>query len=327
MSLLQSSDNESDDNPFLGESDEECEEASSASNSNDVGPILFKRKESFWREIPELKMGTSSDRAEALCKLPYWRRLCPLLHVDDPAMVELATSTVMHFDPELIDEYRNRMLVDGYFNISAGTHLPWSVNIEHIASGIKTLAEHGWPPSFILMYDEPWVLTHQVQELVRMCTGNALIMDFATFFVGSGIDASGTTTNGTSGARENTSGWPPHRDRSSDTSTTAFRSDGLPKYSTTWIPLTTASPTNSCLYVIPRTYDPGYHQGDNGKNPLEVIFKDPAAYQYIRALPCDAGSLLHFSHRLLHWGSAAGTAARLSLRLLLICARGHVAVA
>eukprot|EP00041_Stephanoeca_diplocostata_P030573 m.929315 g.929315 ORF g.929315 m.929315 type:complete len:96 (+) comp23781_c0_seq22:237-524(+) len=74
MSLLQSSDNESDDNPFLGESDEECEEASSASNSNDVGPILFKRKESFWREIPELKMGTSSDRAEALCKLPYWRR-------------------------------------------------------------------------------------------------------------------------------------------------------------------------------------------------------------------------------------------------------------
>lgn len=156
------------------------------------------------------------------------------------------------------------------------------------------------------------VLTHQVQELVHMCTGNTLIMDFATFFVGSGIDASGATTRETSGRRGRMSGgpatgWPPHRDRSSDASTTAFRSDGLPQYSTTWIPLTTASTTNSCLYVVPRMYDAGYHLGDHGKNPLEVIFKDPAAFQYIRALPCAAGSLVHFSHRLLHWGSAAGT--------------------
>lgn len=35
-------------------------------------------------------------------------------------MIELANSSVIHFDPELIDEYRNRMLVDGYFNIDAG---------------------------------------------------------------------------------------------------------------------------------------------------------------------------------------------------------------
>lgn len=44
------------------------------------------------------------------------------------------------------------------FQLSVGTqNLPWSVSVSDIANGIKTLAEHGWPPSFILMYDEPWV--------------------------------------------------------------------------------------------------------------------------------------------------------------------------
>ena len=31
----------------------------------------------------------------------------------------------------------------------------------------------------------------------------------------------------------------------------------------------------------------------------------PEAFQHIRALPCEAGGLIAFSHRLLHWGSAS----------------------
>eukprot|EP00039_Didymoeca_costata_P017377 m.321475 g.321475 ORF g.321475 m.321475 type:complete len:225 (-) comp16529_c1_seq5:80-754(-) len=91
-----------------------------------------------------------------------------------------------------------------------------------------------------------------------------------------------------------------------DWTASSFGHDGMPKYTTTWIPLTRASPTNSCLYVIPCSHDPGYHQGDKGKNPLSTILKEPESFQYIRALPCPAGSLIQFSHRLLHWGSAAG---------------------
>jgi hypothetical protein len=50
-----------------------------------------------------------------------------------------------------------------------------------------TLAEHGWPPGFLLMYDEPWIMTHQIKDLMRTTTsGNELIMDFALFHVGSG---------------------------------------------------------------------------------------------------------------------------------------------
>eukprot|EP00966_Prymnesium_polylepis_P308520 7129854-Prymnesium_polylepis.2 len=37
---------------------------------------------------------------------------------------------------------------------------------------------------------------------------------------------------------------------------------------------------------------------------MDAMMKS-SALQYIRALPVAAGSIIHFSHRLLHWGSAA----------------------
>ena len=65
--------------------------------------------------------------------------------------------------------------------------------------------------------------------------------------------------------------------------------------------------------------------GDGGENPLSTIFASPAAFQYIRALPCAAGGLIAFTHRLLHWGSAAdphaqGAAASPRVALSFACA-------
>ena len=56
-------------------------------------------------------------------------------------------------------------------------------------------------------------------------------------------------------------GWPPHRDRGEDAAAAAFKQDGMPDYCTTWISLTDATVTNSCLYVVPSKHDPGYHAG------------------------------------------------------------------
>ena len=55
--------------------------------------------------------------------------------------------------------------------------------------------------------------------------------------------------------------------------------------------------------MVPKGIDPGYMAGDGEANPLSVIFSSPEAFQAIRALPVPAGSLICFSHRLLHWGS------------------------
>ena len=68
------------------------------------------------------------------------------------------------------------------------------------------------------------------------------------------------------------------------------------------------SGSNSCLHVVPQAHDPGYFRGDPpDSTPMaEVLrFGGERAVQHIRALPCAAGSVVQFSHRLLHWGSAA----------------------
>jgi ectoine hydroxylase-related dioxygenase (phytanoyl-CoA dioxygenase family) len=86
-------------------------------------------------------------------------------------------------------------------------------------------------------------------------------------------------------------GWKPHRDRGH----LALRSDGRPVSLTTWIPLSDATPLNSCMYVVPAHADPTY--GTPHEN--EIRFELPA----IRALPAKPGEVLVWSQALLHWGS------------------------
>lgn len=52
--------------------------------------------------------------------------------------------------------------------------------------------------------------------------------------------------------------------------------------------------------------DPGYFVGDDDdsdKTPLEIALPKKEDFQNIRALPAPKGSVLMFSHRIIHWGS------------------------
>jgi len=69
---------------------------------------------------------------------------------------------------------------------------------------------------------------------------------------------------------------------------------------------TDAAPDNSCLYVLPRPYDPGYTAGDDDDSevdPLPRALHCKQSYQNIRAVPAEAGSAVLFTHRIIHWGS------------------------
>ncbi|KAL7540248.1 hypothetical protein ACHAWF_006633 [Thalassiosira exigua] len=116
--------------------------------------------------------------------------------------------------------------------------------------------------------------------------------------------------------RRDQSGFSRHRDRQPDYVSTlkeSFCPDGQAKYVTHWIALSEASPENSCLYVIPKQYDPGYTNGDDPPEedvaqhkhilPLSRALSTKESYQNIRALPRRAGQSLAFTHRILHWGS------------------------
>jgi hypothetical protein len=215
---------------------------------------------------------------------------------------------------------RERMSRDGYFSLPPSATAWAATDLEALARAVARLEELGWPPSFLLMYDEAWALVHHLKEVIFLTSGNTLLHDFSVFHVsgkgGSGGGGGGgnaresvpgaTTTAGGGAA----AGWPPHRDRGADAAANRFRSDGSPEYCTAWVALTAASPTNSCLYVVPKAHDAGYHGGDGSRNPLSSIFNTAGAFQHIRALPCGAGEVVVFSHRLLHWGSAADELAR-----------------
>ncbi|MBL0218005.1 MAG: phytanoyl-CoA dioxygenase family protein [Myxococcales bacterium] len=90
----------------------------------------------------------------------------------------------------------------------------------------------------------------------------------------------------------NQAGWPPHRDRA----VKAFTAEGEPAAVTLWIALTDATPRNGCMYVVPAPWDLQYR---NPNATAEVL-----SLQHLCALPAPAGTLLGWSHALLHWGGA-----------------------
>ena len=281
-------------------------------------------RDALLRQLPGLEGGTADERSTTITDSAYWQALCPKLHVGCTKMRHLLWHAILDPDPELVDELRARMERDGYWDISASARhsesgqlqLDWLVSVPDMADGVRRLTEAGWPPSFLLMYDEPWVMAAQLKHLILLTSGNRIIFDFAMFHVGSQRTPAGEADEADGASSR---GWPPHRDRGLDSTTGAFRNDGTPQYCTTWIALTDATPYSSCLMCIPKQHDPGYGDGDGTADPIDAInrrYGSARALQYIRALPVAEGSIITFSHRLLHWGSAADAVARES--------QGHV---
>jgi len=120
------------------------------------------------------------DKVGNLIDAAYWQMLCPELHVNDPALTKAARRQTFDFvhSPDRIDDLRETMHRDGYFVIDAGPELPWAVNLESMARAVQILGEAGWPPSFLLVYDEPWVMAYQLQQLLLLTTGNQQVPAF-----------------------------------------------------------------------------------------------------------------------------------------------------
>ena len=140
---------------------------------------------------------------------------------------------------------------DGFYTTSpagiapdtGATRLDWpSVNLEHLANAVLTLKAAGWPSTFLMVYDEVWLMQSAVAALVLATTGNKPNMDMLIFNVDPNVDEAGFT---------------PHRDRQPADVAASFRADGSPKYATCWVALRDATPDNSCLYMIPKFADPG----------------------------------------------------------------------
>lgn len=231
-------------------------------------------------------------KLEQIKDTSFWRGLCPELSISDSPLVPQPFSSVSN-----ARKIREGLLQEGY-SLLESCHLPWAADLDELAKSVSRLEASGLHPMFLLLYDEPWQIAHQVSEMILEATeGNQQIMDWYIFKISS---------------PENI--WPPHRDRQCSTAE-GFKENGLPKYNTMWIPLTNANLENSCLTVLPLASDAEYFgEGFDGSS---VAF---SALPEIRALECTAGSLITFSHRLLHWGSIPSPTASPRIALTFACA-------
>ena len=170
-----------------------------------------------------------------------------------------------------------------------------------VAEGIRRLVvDELLPATFILLFDETWMLTSLASRFLTKSTHpkNMCNFDILAWY----IDAS-----------RGDAGFSPHRDRQPDDIPKSFHrcsnegDAGMAKYVTMWMALTDATPENSCLYVIPAEDDPGYYNGDaideDSPDPLQCSLQNKSDYQNIRALPRKSGECVAFTHRILHWGS------------------------
>jgi hypothetical protein len=166
--------------------------------------------------------------------------------------------------------------VEGYFQ----GHVDWGVDIGLMATTIRALAEANLSTAFAFLYDEFWLPYFRLHRIYTDLLGADYRM--LPCFWAWNIDP-----------KRGEAGWKPHRDRNY----TALSSDGAPVSLTTWIPLSSATPLNGCMYVVPAHLDPTYATPNDDQWNFE--------HSSIRALPAVPGDFFIWNQALLHWGSTS----------------------
>jgi Phytanoyl-CoA dioxygenase (PhyH)/SEC-C motif len=200
-------------------------------------------------------------------KRDHWLSLAPGLHIEDRSFFE----NVAYL--ELPAELTSRFKHDGYLQGTAD----WGLDVKLMADTVRALSAANVSPLFAYLYDEFWYPFLKLHLLHGALLGGSycLLPDFWILNVD---------------PKKGEAGWRPHRDKGRR----ALFDDGSPKSLTTWIPLSTATPLNGCLYVVPAQQDPTYATADESEMKFE--------YQSIRALPADPGDFVIWNQAVFHWG-------------------------
>lgn len=219
---------------------------------------------------------TDMQEIASLWRTPdYWRTLMPALHVDDAHFI--GTQEPLQLDEAGLEAIRTMVREDGYFQLPPQ---PWNLPVELLADTVRQLDAQQMPLPLAFVYDEFWLMFWRMDRILHGLLGPGYLRlpDFWAWLVD---------------PQRGASGWRPHRDKNSG----SLFPDGSPRSFTLWLPLTDATPRNSCMYVLPAHRDPLYTTG--GNLPMQDHLSN------IRALPAPAGSALGWTQALLHWGSAS----------------------
>jgi len=210
----------------------------------------------------------------------FWKSKCDRLNISD-------TLSSMECGGNKTDESTRKKQLNRRGFCLVDEELPSGL-IGKLRKGVEDLAKQNLPASCIILFDECWQLAQCSESILK--GAGTVASHFHHDILAWYIDGAGFS---------------PHRDRQPDDVKSSFSNEGDAKFVTHWIALTDATPTNSCLYMIPRQHDPGYIDGDKeDEDALQVALPDKYAYQHIQAIPRESGQSVLFTHRVIHWGSA-----------------------
>lgn len=216
---------------------------------------------SFKRKLPKGLAIASQSRE-------FWRRMAPELTISDlPQRCGIAARQ------DQVSRARIRLVNDGFLHLkNPGLDAP----LERIAAVMDRIVKTGMPAAFIAVYDEVWSIISEMQPgLDELLDGGAALVPsfWASHTEEAGSELAATRRRAGNGVF----------------------SDGTAKNLTIWMPLTTATPENGCMYVVPAGQDRNY--GRAGAPRAD------AALPGIRALPAKAGDILIWSGETYHWQS------------------------
>ena len=224
------------------------------------------------RFIPEVEAVRDPD---------FWRKLNPQLAITEPGDKQaLAAYDIQN---ECWPEYLAQLREEGY--LQWDRILPKDL-VSLLSSTVVNLQNYGINPTFAFVYDVFWDVARCLREVLTPVLGDGYrqLPDFWIWYV----DPS-----------QQEAGWRPHRDR---IHCNPLLDDGMPKSLTVWTALSNATPLNGCIYLLPANLDADYYNFDDRNSDVNA--------QGVRALPVDAGSILMWNQRVIHWGGTSSHRAK-----------------
>jgi len=216
--------------------------------------------------------------------IEFWRSICPQLSISESLLASHSKSYAV--SPSDVQKVGRQVLEEGYFQV--GPVVPRH-ETRLLTDAVRTVVDHGFPASFVLVYDQVWQMLSRLDQLLSPILGAPydMTLDVWLYYIRS--------VNENPAESKEDSGWSPHRDGEQVIST--LRGDGRPQLLNVWIPFTDTTVMHSCMYVLPTHLDPNYPSN------LKEYSVPRKSLQDIRALPAEAGSVLGWNEYALHWGS------------------------
>ncbi|WP_169544521.1 phytanoyl-CoA dioxygenase family protein [Sneathiella aquimaris] len=200
-----------------------------------------------------------------------WESLCPELTIE-----EAYTFPQIDFSDDRLDDIATGVWGNGFIHEKPVFS---QEQLHPLLKALTLMQAKGIPPVYIYVFDQPWYLFKQLNQLIGHFLGDeyALLPNLWAWY----FDAPGER------------GWRPHQDCHLET-VFDLGGDKMLMSLSLWIPLTDCTEENGCMFVLPREKE--HVLRDNPE--MEQALLEP----YAQPLPAAAGSVLGWPQDLVHWG-------------------------